>query len=75
MGYHDVLAIQWVLFVLHLSLVLVVAYEWRASECEFITPCSIVDIVGSDRTLLFTIAALSVQNPSGQSKWTKISVK
>ena len=34
---------------LHLSLVLVVAYEWRAYECELITPCSIVDIVGSDR--------------------------
>ena len=33
---------------LHLRLVLVVAYEWRAYECELITPCSIVDIVGSD---------------------------
>jgi len=26
-----------------------VAYEWRAYECELVTPCSIVDIVGSDR--------------------------
>ena len=34
---------------LHLSLVLVVAYEWRAYECELITPCRIVDIVDSDR--------------------------
>ena len=34
---------------LHLSLVLVVAYEWRAYECGLITPCSLVEIVGSDR--------------------------
>ena len=37
---------------LHLSLALVVAYEWRAYECELITPCSIVDIVGSESGLL-----------------------
>ena len=40
--------IQWVCFMLHLSIVLVVAHEWRAYECELTAPCSIVDIVGSD---------------------------
>ena len=40
--------IQWVCFMLQLSLVLVVAYKWRAYECELTAPCSIVDIVGSD---------------------------
>ena len=56
-----------------LSLILVVAFEWRAYECELITPCSIVGIVGSDRTLLFTIAALFVQNPAACRSGTKLA--
>ena len=49
---------------LHLSLVLVVAYEGRMYECGLIPPCSIVDLGGSDRdSVLFTITAQFVQNP------------